>query len=98
MSAVVATTFGVDWEGWFGVVMRQPAAVTVPMAFATMITVSLITRATVPKHVNLTMVRLHAPEHIALDRGSFHPEPSRNPQRSVQGATARRDNVTVRRG
>jgi len=98
MSAVLSTTFGVDWEGWFGVVMRQPAAVTVPMAFATMITVSLITRSTVPEHVNLTMVRLHAPEHIALDRGSFHPEPSRNPQRSVQGATARRDNVTVRRG
>ena len=86
MSAVVATTFGVDWEGWFGVVIRQPAAVTVPMAFATMIVVSIITRSTVPEHVNLTMVRLHAPEHIALDRGSFHPDPSRNPQRSAQGA------------
>ena len=98
MSAVVATTFGADWEGWFGVVIRQPAAVTVPMAFATMIIVSIITRSTVPEHVGLTMVRLHAPEHIDLDRGSFHPDPSRNPQWSVQGSTARRDNVTVRRG
>ena len=98
MSAVVATTFGVDWEGWFGVVMRQPAAVTVPMAFATMIVVSVLTRSTVPKHVNLTMVRLHAPEHIDLDRGSFHPDPSRAVQRSPESVTARRDNVTVRRG
>jgi Na+(H+)/acetate symporter ActP len=97
MSAVVATTFGVDWEGWFGVVIRQPAAVTVPTAFATMIVVSILTRSTVPKHVNLTMVRLHAPENLDLDRGSFHPDPSRATQRAAEGATARRDNVTVRR-
>ena len=83
MSAVVATTFGVDWEGWFGVVIRQPAAVTVPMAFATMVVVSILTRATVPKHVNLTMVRLHAPEHIDLDRGSLPPRPL--PRRSTVG-------------
>ena len=98
MSAVVATTFGVDWEGWFGVVIRQPAAVTVPMAFATMVVVSILTRATVPKHVNLTMVRLHAPENLDLDRGSFHPDPSRAASRSGEGPTARRDNVTARRG
>jgi cation/acetate symporter len=98
MTAVVATTFGVDWEGWFGVVIRQPAAVTVPMAFATMVLVSILTRATVPQHVNLTMVRLHAPENLDLDRGSFHPDPSRTTSRSVQASTARRDNVTVRRG
>ena len=97
MTAVVATTFGADWEGWFGVVIRQPAAVTVPMAFATMVVVSLLTRATVPKHVNLTMVRLHAPENVDLDRGTFHPDPSRATSRSGEGGTARRDNVTVRR-
>jgi Na+(H+)/acetate symporter ActP len=98
MTAVVATTFGVDWEGWFGLVIRQPAAVTVPMAFATMVIVSILTRATVPPHVNLTMVRLHAPENLDLDRGTFHPDPSRGSVRSGEGVTARRDNVTVRRG
>ena len=98
MTAVVATTFGVDWEGWFGVVIRQPAAVTVPTAFATMIVVSLLTRSTVPEHVNLTMVRLHAPEHIDLDRGSFHPERSRVVARPANAPTARRQTVTVRRG
>ena len=97
MSAVVATTFGVDWEGWVGVVIRQPAAVTVPTAFATMVAVSLLTRRTVPEHVNLTMVRLHAPENLELDRGSYHPERSRSAAATSTPSTARRDSVTARR-
>ena len=68
------------------------------MAFATMVVVSLLTRATVPEHVNLTMVRLHAPENLDLDRGTFHPDHSRTTPRAGDGTTARRDNVTVRRG
>ena len=69
-----ATTFGIATGGWFGVVMTQPAAVSVPLSFATMVLVSLATRASAPEHVAQTMVRLHAPEHIDLNRGSFHPE------------------------
>ena len=97
MSAVVATTFGVDWEGWVGVVIRQPAAVTVPTAFATMVAVSLLTRRSVPEHVNLTMVRLHAPENLELDRGSFHPERSRSLRATNGPSTVRRDDATARR-
>jgi Na+(H+)/acetate symporter ActP len=74
MGAVVSTTFGIATGGWFGVVMTQPAAVSVPLSFATMLLVSLATRASAPEHVAQTMVRLHAPEHIDLNRGSFHPE------------------------
>jgi hypothetical protein len=74
MGAVVSTTFGIATGGWFGVVMTQPAAVSVPLSFATMVLVSLATRASAPEHVAQTMVRLHAPEHIDLNRGSFHPE------------------------
>jgi Na+/proline symporter len=74
MGAVVSTTFGIVTGGWFGVVMTQPAAVSVPLSFATMVLVSIATRASAPEHVAQTMVRLHAPEHIDLNRGSFHPE------------------------
>ena len=74
MGAVVTTTFGIATGGWFGVVMTQPAAVSVPLSFATMVAASLATRSRLPEHVGRTMVRLHAPEHIDLNRGSFHPE------------------------
>jgi hypothetical protein len=61
-------------------VLAQPAAVTMPAAFVTMVIGSLITRQHRPKHVSQTMVRLHAPEHLTLNRGPFHPV----------GSTARR--------
>ncbi|HEU5144119.1 MAG TPA: cation acetate symporter [Dermatophilaceae bacterium] len=80
MVAVVATTFGIVGEGWAGAVLAQPAAVTMPTAFVTMVVVSLLTRQHRPKHVSQTMVRLHAPEHLTLNRGPFHPV----------GSTARR--------
>jgi Na+(H+)/acetate symporter ActP len=80
MSAVLATTFGVSGEGWTGAVLTQPAAVTMPAAFLTMVVASLATHRRKPKHVAQTMVRLHAPEHLNLNRGPFHPE----------GPTARR--------
>jgi Na+(H+)/acetate symporter ActP len=76
MTAVLATMFGIDREGWLGAVLTQPAAVTVPVAFATMVVVSVLTRHRKPKHLAQTMVRLHAPEHLRLDRGTFHPEQS----------------------
>ena len=37
-----------------------------------MVAVSLVT--TPPRQVSRTMVRLHTPEHLVLDRGSYHPE------------------------
>ena len=88
MASVVATTFGIATDGRLGVLMSQPAAVTVPVAFATMVLASLATRSRRPEHVARTMVRLHAPEHLHLDRGPFHPV----------GSTAHRTNATARRG
>jgi len=67
--AVVLTLIGDPRAGWGGALVAQPAAWTVPLAFATMIGVSLLTPARVPRHVNRTMVRLHTPEAVDLDRG-----------------------------
>ncbi len=43
-----------------------PAAVTVPVAFATMLLVSRLTRATVPDDVAQTFARMHVPEHLGM--------------------------------
>ncbi len=55
-------------DGWFGVVMSQPAAWSVPIGFALMVGVSLATRSDVPANVSRTMVRLHTPERLDVDR------------------------------
>ncbi len=55
-------------EGWFGVLAALPAAWSVPLGFALMIGVSLITRQTIPADISRTMVRLHAPEGVELQR------------------------------
>jgi Na+(H+)/acetate symporter ActP len=73
-SAVLTSMLGGGPGGWFGVVVAQPALVTVPSAFATMVVVSLLTRDRLPAHLSRTLVRLHTPEALTLDRGSFHPE------------------------
>jgi Na+(H+)/acetate symporter ActP len=72
-AAVLAVMVGVHADGWAGALLAQPALVTVPAAFATMIGVSLADRARVPVHVGRAMVRLHLPETVEVDRGSFHP-------------------------
>jgi cation/acetate symporter len=45
----------------------------VPIAFATMIGASLLDQDRLPVHVAQTMVRLHAPEGLDLDRGPYQP-------------------------
>jgi cation/acetate symporter len=55
--------------GWFASLVEQPAAWAVPLAFATMVVVSRLTRHRLPPHVNRFMVRLHTPETVQLDRG-----------------------------
>jgi len=76
-AAVITAMVGVTEQGWSGAVLTQPALVTVPLAFVVMVLVSLTDRAARPPHLASTMVRLHAPEAIPLDRGSFHPERNR---------------------
>jgi Na+(H+)/acetate symporter ActP len=68
-AAVVLTLLDVARPGWAGALLSQPAAWTVPVAFATMVAGSLLTPSRLPAHVSRTMVRLHTPEAVALDRG-----------------------------
>jgi Na+(H+)/acetate symporter ActP len=72
--AVTCNMFGLDAGGWLGALESQPAMVTVPLSFAAMVVGSLLTRDRLPVHLARTMVRLHAPEHLDLDRGGYHPE------------------------
>ncbi|MGI9084603.1 MAG: cation acetate symporter [Aeromicrobium sp.] len=55
-------------EGWFGLLALQPAAWSVPLGFALMIGVSCATRKKLPADVSRTMVRLHTPEGVDLQR------------------------------
>ena len=68
-AAVVVGLSGHSWPGAAGAVLSQPALVTVPLAFASMVGVSLLTAP--PAHVARTMVRLHTPEDVVVDRGTF---------------------------
>lgn len=65
-AAVSATIAGVDRDGWPGALLAQPAAWSVPVAFAVMVLVSLRTPHRVAPDVGRTMVRLHAPEALPL--------------------------------
>jgi Na+(H+)/acetate symporter ActP len=70
-AAVIVTLLDATPAGAAGAVVAQPAAVTVPAAFVTMVLVSLATRSRMPAHVARTMVRLHTPETVELDRGPY---------------------------
>jgi cation/acetate symporter len=74
--AVLATITGGPYEGLAGALLAQPAAWTVPIAFTVMISVSFLTPDRVPAGVARTMVRLHTPENLDLDRGDWRPRSS----------------------
>ena len=65
-AAVLLTVLGPALDGWPGALLAQPAAWTVPAAFAVMVLVSLATPGRVPADVGRTMVQLHAPERLRL--------------------------------
>ena len=67
--AVVDNLMADRTGGWFAAVVEQPAACAVPLAFATMVVVSRLTRRRLPAHTSRFMVRLHTPETVPLDRG-----------------------------
>jgi Na+(H+)/acetate symporter ActP len=64
--AVLATVLGATGSGWTATLIKYPAAWSVPLAFAVMVSVSLATRRRVPGNVALTMLRLHAPDALRL--------------------------------
>ncbi|MER7542685.1 cation acetate symporter [Actinomadura sp.] len=72
-TAVIVTIAAGPPSGFAGALLAQPAAWTVPIAFAVMIVVSLCTQRRVPKGVARMMVRLHTPESLNVDRGTWRP-------------------------
>jgi Na+(H+)/acetate symporter ActP len=68
-AVAVAVAGGIDDDvlgGWPAVMIGYPAAVSVPLAFATMILVSRLTRAAVPPDVAQTFARMHVPERLGM--------------------------------
>jgi Na+(H+)/acetate symporter ActP len=66
-AAVLVTIIAGDVPGWPGALLQQPAAWAVPLTFAVMVAVSLLTRSRLPADVGRVMVRLHAPESLAAE-------------------------------
>jgi cation/acetate symporter len=58
--AIVATLFGPPVQGWLAILVAQPAPWSVPLAFGTMVVVSLFGRP--PAWSTAAMLRLHLPE------------------------------------
>ena len=54
-----------QWAPWFVV---QPALITVPVAFATVLIVSKATPGKIPEDVNRILLRLHAPDPLGFIR------------------------------
>jgi cation/acetate symporter len=69
LAAIVCTMLGAASTGWGAVLLGQPALWTVPLAFAVMIVVSLLTQRTLPGNVGQVMLRMHLPE--ALSREAY---------------------------
>jgi cation/acetate symporter len=64
--SVLLTVLHQTGHGISTILLNYPAAWTVPLAFAVMVMVSLLTRRRVPGTVGLTMLRLHAPDGLRL--------------------------------
>jgi cation/acetate symporter len=64
--AVLWTVAGGPAPAWADPLVAEPAAWTVPLAFAVMVVVSLATRDRVPAGVGAMMLRLHAPDALRL--------------------------------
>jgi Na+(H+)/acetate symporter ActP len=52
--------------GWPAIMIGYPAAISVPLAFATMIVVSRLTRSAIPPDVAQTFARMHVPERLGM--------------------------------
>jgi cation/acetate symporter len=62
--AVVLTMVGVGQTGWPAVLLGEPAIWTVPLAFITMVSVSLATPRALPQDVIQKLLALHLPERV----------------------------------
>ncbi|WP_300013303.1 cation acetate symporter [Pseudonocardia sp.] len=66
--AVAVSLAGLGDDGVLGVLLHRPAIISVPVAFLTMVGVSLLTRERRPADVDQVLLRLHAPERLGLSR------------------------------
>ncbi|TDB91487.1 cation acetate symporter [Actinomadura sp. KC216] len=73
-TAVIVTIAAGPPDGFVGAMLAEPAAWTVPIAFTVMIAVSWCTPGRVPPGVARMMVRLHTPESLDVDRGTWRPK------------------------
>jgi cation/acetate symporter len=69
ITAVLVNVIGPPGSGWPRALFGQPAAWTMPLAFLTVIVVSKLTPHKIPRGTARSMVRLHAPEAVDVDRG-----------------------------
>lgn len=70
-AAASLSVFGVSetWlDGWPSAILGYPAAVSVPLAFGSMVAVSKMTRRRIPRDVGSIFTRLHAPERLGVGR------------------------------
>ena len=67
-AAIMVSTLVPGLSGWPGALLSQPAAWAMPLAFATMVLVSLWTPHRITSGVNRIMVRLHTPETVGVQR------------------------------
>jgi cation/acetate symporter len=72
LAGVLSTITGIVPNGWLYTLASQPAAWSVPLAFAVMIGVSLATPDTIPRDVGGKMLKLHMPETLNLGRVKHH--------------------------
>ena len=61
-------TIVLDIDPLYRSLLEQPAIWGVPLAISVMVVVSLLTKAKVPKDVDMMMLRLHAPEELGLSK------------------------------
>jgi Na+(H+)/acetate symporter ActP len=69
-AAGLAAILGAPRAGWTGLLLEQPAIVTVPLGFTVMIVVSLLTPGGLPKTTASAMARMHLPEELAPERST----------------------------
>jgi cation/acetate symporter len=69
LAAVAATYLNIAERGWPAALLAQPAAWTVPTAFLSAVTVSLLSPRRIPGHTPQMMLRLHAPEGLLAAEG-----------------------------
>jgi cation/acetate symporter len=69
IGAVIVRVLLSPLHGWARALIGQPAAWTMPLAFGTVVLVSKLTPTRVPLGTARSMVRLHTPEAVDVDRG-----------------------------